>query len=79
MDHKLALAKARAIYECQLFQGMGFYYKSSPITNIAKAICESLLARKNICGTYENFNGAMTCPKNPRNVMFAGNKKACGT
>ena len=45
LHHKLALAKARAIYECQLFQGMGFY-NSSPITNIAKAICESLFAEK---------------------------------
>ena len=40
LHHKLALAKARAICECQFFQGMGFY-KSFPITNIAKVIRES--------------------------------------
>ena len=36
--HKLAVAKARAICECQLFQRMGLYYAPS-FTKLAKAIC----------------------------------------
>ena len=49
--HKLAIARAGAICESKPFQRMGFH-NSSPITNIAKAICESLFAgRKSACGT----------------------------
>ena len=49
--HKLAVAKARAICECQPLQGMVFYYPS-PITNIAKAICESLFSEKGPAATW---------------------------
>ena len=54
---------------------MGFY-KTSPITNIAKAICESLFAgRKSACGTKKDLNRAITCYKKPRNVIFSEKKR----
>jgi hypothetical protein len=74
LHHKLAIAKAGAICECQHFPRMCFYH-SSPIPGMAKAICESSLAGgKGPAAAGKTPLRLHTCHKSPRNVTFAETK-----
>jgi hypothetical protein len=78
LHHKLALAKARAICECYLFEGMSFY-KSSSITNIAKAICESLFAEKKAAAAPKKTSTGPLHVKIIPGMQFLPEKDTCGT
>ena len=62
----------------QPFQGMGFHI-ASPITNIAKAICESLLAGKKAPAARKKTSAGLLHVIEIPGTSFLPKKSACGT
>ena len=73
-----SLARTRVIYECLLFQGMGFH-KSSPITNLAKAICVSLFAGKKTPAAGEKSSPRLVHVTQIPVTLFLPKTSACCT